>query len=86
MPDDQVIHLSLHSRVSGCNVALESPLKMVLIGVVWIVGRFLAENLFAGFFTQNNSSPNGWEGRSAISFDGSSLDVREVCDSKKGSP
>ena len=78
------MHLSTHSRVSGCNVGLESPLKMVLMGVVWIVGRFLAENFFAGFFLQNNSSPNGWEGRSAISFEGSSLEVYEMCDSKKG--
>ena len=54
------------------------------MGVVWIVGRFLAENFFAGFFLQNNSSPNGWEGRSAISFEGSSLDVYEICDSKNG--
>ena len=50
LPDDQVIHLSPHSRVSGCNVGLECPYRMILIGVVSIVGRFLAENFFAGFF------------------------------------
>ena len=32
LPDDQIIHLSPHSQVSGCNVGLESPLKMVLKG------------------------------------------------------
>ena len=32
-------------------------------------------------FLQNNSSPNGWEGESAISFEGSSLDVYEISDS-----
>ena len=56
---------------------------MVLMGVVWIVGRFLADNFFAGFFLQNNSSSNGCEGRSAIFFDGSSLDMCEMYDSKK---
>ena len=61
--------------MSGCNVGLECPYRMILIGVVSIVGRFLVENSFAGFFLQNNSSPNEWEGRSAISFEGSSLDV-----------
>ena len=30
LPDDQIIHLSTYSQVSGCKVGLESPLRMVL--------------------------------------------------------
>ena len=30
LPDDQIVHLSTYSQVSGCNAGLESPLRMVL--------------------------------------------------------
>ena len=30
LPDDQITHLSTYSQVSGCDVGLESPLRMVL--------------------------------------------------------
>ena len=45
-------YLSPDSWMSGCNVGLKSPMRMVLMGVVWIVGRFLADNFFAGLFFQ----------------------------------
>ena len=30
LPDNQIVHLSTYSLVSGCNIGLESPLRMVL--------------------------------------------------------
>ena len=51
--------------------------------MVWLVGRFIAVNLFAGFFCKKYQ-PDGWEGRSVLSFEGSLLDVCEMCDRKKG--
>ena len=83
LPDIQIIHLSPHSRVSGCNIGLESPLRIVLTGWGLDSRKVRCGKFLWWIFLQNNSSTDGWEGRSDIFFAGRSLDVYEVCVRKK---
>ena len=63
LPDDQIIHFSPHSQVSGCNVGLESPLRMVLTGcgLDSRKNRCDRRNFCAGFFKKLTAVQMDWE-------------------------
>ena len=77
--EDQIIHFSPHSIVSECWTR-----KSINNGFNGMCNRKVCcEEFLCWIFLQNNNGQDGWEGTSAISFDGSSLDMYEVRDHKK---
>lgn len=70
--------------MSGCNIGIENPLRMVLTGCSLNSRKVCCGEFLRWIFLQNNSSTDGLVGRRAIIFAGSQRDVYKVCDHKKG--